>query len=188
MDNIVFVKTVDIDTKTIDAKNIKNNLINQQPIQTQKNNKVTPLKHLKPLKPLKSIIKKPNSYSYINSYSCIFSYICCECYNKENLDSRCCGICFYCGDYIYCDNEKKYCYNCITSDIYDIWCFNNPNEYFKSGMFLTSGGYGNEPDICCTLFAGIILCKFALTLPCLICSTFNGTINCICRTNRNYLF
>ena len=52
MDNIVFVKTVDIDTKTIDAKNIKNNLINQQPIQTQKNNKVTPLKHLKPLKPM----------------------------------------------------------------------------------------------------------------------------------------
>ena len=183
MDNIVFV-----DTKTIAAKNIKNNLINQQPIQTQKNNKVIPLKPLNDLKPLKSIIKKPNSYSYINFYSCICSYICCECYNKENLDSRCCGICFYCGDYIYCDNENKYCYNCITSNIYDVWCFNNPNEYFKSGMFLTSSGYGNEPDICCTLFAGIILCKFALTLPCLICSTFNGTINCICRTNRNYLF
>jgi hypothetical protein len=199
MDNIVFVKTgnaktidsktIDtktIDAKTIDAKTIKNNLINQQPLKIRKQ------ENLKSFNTLNPIIKNSNlnsySYSYTNFYSCICSCICCKCYNKENLDSRCCGICFYCGDYIVCDNKDKCCYNCIASDIHDVWCLNNPNEYFKSGLFLSSGGYGNETDCCCTLFVGIIFCKFVLTLPCLICSSFNGIINCICRTNRNYLF
>jgi hypothetical protein len=116
------------------------------------------------------------------------SCTCCKCFHKENLDSRCCGICFYCGEYIYCKKESGFCYGCITSDTNDVWCVKNPCEYFNSGLFLTSGGYGKEPDWFCTLFAGLILCKFALTFPCLLCSFVNGSINCICRTNRNYLF
>lgn len=110
----------------------------------------------------------------------------CNCYNKENIDARCCGACYYCGDYIYCKNENLWCYKCCSEDCN--YCFNNPNEYFKSGCFQTSSGPGIETDCLCTLFAGIILCKFALTFPFLLCSFCNGTLNCICNTNRNYLF
>ena len=149
----------------IKANTIKNNLILQQPNlekKTENNNK--------------NDEKKSKYCNY------------CKCYHKETLDSRCCGICFYCGEYIYCEKENKCCYKCITSDLEDKWCLNNPNEYFKSGLFLTSGGYGHEPDCFCTVFAGIVLCKFALTFPCLLCSILNGTMNCVCGTDKNYLF
>ena len=165
--SVVTTKNV-IKANTIKANTIKNNLIYQQP-DFKKNEAKTGTKK-------EEIIKTENKYK------------CCECYYKETLDSRCCGLCFYCGDYIYCVKENKCCYNCITPDLNDVWCVNNPCEYFKSGLFLTSGGYGHEPDWCCTLFGGICLCKFPLTLPCLLCSFFNGSINCICKTNRNYLF
>ena len=149
----------------IKANTIKNNLILQQPNlekKTENNNK-----------------NDETKYEFCN---------CCECYYKDTLDSRCCGICFYCGEYIYCEKENKCCYKCITSDLEEQWCLNNPNEYFKSGLFLTSGGYGNKPDCFCTVFAGIVLCKFALTFPCLLCSILNGTMNCVCGTDKNYLF
>ena len=150
----------------IKANTIKNNLILQQPNLEKKGNK--------------------DDKNFEKKYKCCNNF--CKCYHKETLDSRCCGLCFYCGEYIYCDKEGKCCYNCITSDLEQKWCLNNPNEYFKSGLFLTSGGYGNEPDCCCTLFAGIVLGKFALTFPCLLCSILNGTMNCVCGTDKNYLF
>ncbi len=149
----------------IKANTIKNNLILQQPNLEKKT-------------------EKDNKNDEKKSEFCN----CCKCYHKDTLDSRCCGICFYCGEYIYCEKENKCCYKCITSELEDKWCLNNPNEYFKSGLFLTSGGYGHEPDCFCTVFAGIVLCKFALTFPCLLCSILNGTINCVCGTDKNYLF
>jgi hypothetical protein len=154
----------------IKANTIKNNLISLQP-----DFKKNEAKKEEKEKKLENNVKKEENK-------------CCECYNKETLDSRCCGLCFYCGEYIYCVKENKCCYNCITSDLEDKWCVNNPCEYFNSGLFLTSSGYGNEPDCFCTVFAGIVLCKFALTFPWLLCSMCNGTINCICETDKNYLF
>ena len=162
-----------INANTIKANTIKNNLILQQP--DFKNNEVK-----KEVKKVKEVKKEENEVKT--------KYKCCECYYKDTLDSRCCGICFYCGEYIYCEKENKCCYKCITSDLEEQWCLNNPNEYFKSGLFLTSSGYGHEPDCFCTIFAGIVLCKFALTFPCLLCSILNGTINCVCCTDKNYLF
>ena len=155
--------------KNIEANTIKNNLILQQP---KINNTYTV-----------TDLNQPKNKKQYKSCKC------CECYYKDTLDSRCCGLCFYCGDYIYCENKGECCYNCITSDLdkNNIWCFKNPIDYFNSGCFLTSSGYGNSPDCFCTVFAGIILCKFALTTPWLLCSMFNGTINCICNTNKNYL-
>ena len=157
--------------KNIEANTIKNNLILQQPKNKDKDTCTD--------------ISKEKKLGNTNTEN----YNCCECYYKDTLDSRCCGLCFYCGDYIYCENKDKCCYNCITSDLDkdNIWCFKNPIDYFNSGCFLTSSGYGNSPDCFCTVFAGIILCKFALTTPWLLCSMFNGTINCICDTNKNYL-
>ena len=150
------------------ANTIKNNLILQQPKNIEKNKDTS----------------KEEKIDTTNTEK----YKCCECYYKDTLDSRCCGLCFYFGDSIYCDKKNKCCYNCISSDISDIWCFNNPNDYFSSGCFLTSSGYGKEPECFCTVFAGIVLCKFALTFPWLLCSMLNGTINCVCGTNKNYLF
>lgn len=104
-------------------------------------------------------------------------------------DSRCCGAFYLCGDKIYCDNEKQCCYKCCSKNTDDKWCPVNPSEYFSSGCFLTSSGSGSEPDCLCTLFAGILLGKFALTFPFLLGSVFNLTMNCVCNTNnKNYLF
>jgi hypothetical protein len=160
---MVTVVIINTKSENIEANTIKNNLILQQPNCKKENKSLEP-----------------------KTEKC--NYKCCECYYKETLDSRCCGLCFYCGEYIYCEKETKCCYNCITSNLEDTWCLNNPIEYFHSGLFLTSGGYGHSPDCCCTLFAGIFLGKFALTFPCLLCSIFNGTINCVCGTDKNYLF
>jgi hypothetical protein len=115
-------------------------------------------------------------------------WVCCGCCRNDTEEARCCGLCFYCGEYIYCNNKDKCCYKCITADVENSWCFKNPCEYFESGCFLTDDGNGNEPECCCTLFAGICLCKFAVTSPWLLCSIFNGFINCICGTDKNYLF
>ena len=116
------------------------------------------------------------------------SFHCCECYYKKTRDSRCCGLCFYCGKYIYCNKEHKCCYKCCTPDLKDVWCFRNPSEYFDSGCFLTASGPGTETDCLCTIIVGFCLCKFPLTFPFLLCSVCNGTINYICGTDKNYLF
>ena len=165
----------------IKANTIKNNLISQQP--DFKKNEVK-----KEVKEVKKEVKKEENEVKKEENEVKTKYKCCECYYKETLDSRCCGLCFYCGEYIYCEKENKCCYKCITSDLEEKWCLNNPSEYFKSGLFLTSSGYGHEPDCFCTVFAGIMLGKFALTFPCLLCSILNGTINCVCCTDKNYLF
>ena len=168
-------KITDTDTdKNIEATTIINNLILQQPkikdTDTSKEKKLG------------------NTNNNTNADSNTIKYKCCECYYRDTLDSRCCGICFYCGDSIYCKKENKCCNNCISPDLSESWCFKNPYDYFNSGCFLTSGGYGNEPDCCCTVFAGVVLCKFAFTSPWLLCSIFNGSINCVCGTDKNYLF
>lgn len=161
---------VDTDTHThIEATTIINNLILQQPTNKDKDK------------------NKDTNTSKDKKIDNTEKYNCCECYYRDTLDSRCCGLCFYCGDYIYCKKEKNCFNNCISPDLSESWCFKNPYEYFASGCFLTSGGYGNEPDCCCTVFAGVVLCKFALTFPWLLCSTVNGAINCMCETDKNYL-
>ena len=170
-------KITDTD-KNIEATTIKNNLILQQPkIKDKDKDKDTG-------KDTGKDTSKEKKLGNTNTKKCK----CCECYYRDTLDSRCCGICFYCGDSIYCKKEKKCCNNCISSDLSESWCFKNPYDYFNSGCFLTSGGYGNEPDCCCTVFAGVVLCKFALTSPWLLCSMPNGSINCVCGTDKNYLF
>ena len=173
--------------KNIEATTIKNNLILQQPKNKDKD-KDTCTYTCTDTSKEKKLGKTNNNNTNTNSDSNTKKYKCCECYYRDTLDSRCCGICFYCGDFIYCKKDNKCCNNCISPDLTESWCFKNPYDYFNSGCFLTSGGYGNEPDCCCTVFAGVVLCKFALTSPWLLCSIFNGSINCVCGTDKNYLF
>ena len=176
MVTVVITKTKDT-VCAFPANTIKNNLILLQPIQNkEKDTSIQPS------------INQPQP-KWCNWCDWCDWCNCCECYHKDTTDARCCGLCFHCGDYIYCENKDKCCHNCITSNLEDSCCFKTPNEYFASGCFLTSSGYGNhEPECFCTLFAGIVLCKFALTFPFLLCSILNGTINCVCDTNKNYLF
>lgn len=168
--------------KNIEATTIINNLILQQPkIKDKDTGKDTG-------KDTSKEKKLGNTNNNTNADSNTKKYKCCECYYRDTLDSRCCGICFYCGDSIYCEKNKTCCTHCISPDLSESWCFKNPYDYFNSGCFLTSGGYGNEPDCCCTVFAGVVLCKFALTSPWLLCSMCNGSINYVCGTDKNYLF
>jgi hypothetical protein len=113
---------------------------------------------------------------------------CCNCYDKSNNDVRCCGACVLYPNIFVCNDKTKNCNECCSKDPSNSWCFINPEQYFNSGCFLTSSGYGSEPEWCCTLFAGIVLGKFALTFPFLLCSILNCGINCCCCTERNYFF
>ena len=101
----------------------------------------------------------------------------CGCYDKElSNDMRCCGLC-----YCYCQNLNKedQC-NC---------CNETFKEYYNSGYFITTSGYGNTEEPCencvCTIMC--LPFKFPLFFSCFLGSIFNNMIN-ICRnTNNNYL-
>ena len=106
---------------------------------------------------------------------------CCFCYNKESIDSRCCGACYCC-----CPSHNKYeqCY----------FCPNNLTEYWFSGYVQTDVGYGASKDTCskdeCSFCC--VVCfpvKFPLFFPCFLGSVFNHSINCIRgkKIDNNYL-
>lgn len=104
----------------------------------------------------------------------------CKCYKADSFDSRCCGVCYCCGCRIINNEDKeKHCY----------FCPNTFSEYWDSGYVQTTAGYGNpEADkngVCCWL---CFFPKLALFWPCLFGSLANNCINCIRKTDSNYLF
>jgi hypothetical protein len=95
----------------------------------------------------------------------------CYCYNKVSTDSRCFGIC-------YCFCPAKNIDKDLDNNRCDI-CPNTFKEYIDSGYFNT------ENDGLCTILCLPI--KIPLFFPCILGTACNNFINCLCKTNRNYL-
>ena len=96
---------------------------------------------------------------------------CCACYKEDSTDTRCFGLC-------YCFCPAKNIDKDLDSGRCDI-CPNHMKEYIKSGYFNT------ENDGLCTVLCLPI--KIPLFFPCILGSACNNFINCICKTDRNYL-
>ena len=110
-----------------------------------------------------------------------------KCVNLDGVeliyDRRCCGTC-----YCLCPSKAQ--------DKQCNMCDNNVYDFCNSGYIQTHDGLGNSEDVqgkecnmdnCfCT-----VLCfpfKFTLFFPCFIGSIFNGCINKLASTNKNYIF
>ena len=96
----------------------------------------------------------------------------CECYSKESVDSRCCGICYH----LCTAPLEKQCNICpIDLDDYVDSCYCKTTELPNS-----------SDDCFCTTFCCPI--KFPLFISCFLGSIFNGYINWCFSTDRNYIF
>jgi hypothetical protein len=104
------------------------------------------------------------------------------CYSTESHESRCCGACYW---LCHPNPEKDRCECCPNT-----FC-----DYWKSGYIQTTQGSVNDEDrcsececddCCCTLFCFPL--KFPIFFPCFLGSVFNGCMNKICGTERNYWF
>ena len=101
-----------------------------------------------------------------------YNLFCCKtgCYRKDSPDMRCCGLCYMCSD-----------------EPTDGCCIPTMTEYFKSGLWKTTDGYGSDSDnYCCTIIC--LPVKIPLCFPCLLATIFNSIINSCRGTNNNYLF
>ena len=96
---------------------------------------------------------------------------CCGCYKEDSTDTRCFGLCYFFCPAKNIDKE-------LDSGRCDI-CPNHMKEYIKSGYFNT------ENDGLCTVLCLPI--KIPLFFPCILGSACNNFINCVCKTDRNYL-
>ena len=102
--------------------------------------------------------------------------VCC-CYNKQSKDMRCCGLCY---TFCYVPNKDDQCYMCL----------NTFEEYYTSGYFITTCGYGKTDDECenCVPTTLCLPIKLPIFFTCLLGSIFNNCINYCRVTNANYLF
>ena len=142
----------------------------------------TPPKYEEP-KNIESTIKKnniknnsnPNRSEYIPSNR---KGACC--YSAESHDSRCCGACYW-----LCPSTVEEQCNC---------CPNTFCDYWKSGYIQTTDGILREEERCdececddCFWTTVCLPCKFPIFFPCLLGSVFNGCMNKLCGSERNYL-
>jgi hypothetical protein len=142
----------------------------------------TPPKYEEP-KNIERIIKNNNSNSKPNRSEYIppkRKGACC--YSAESDDSRCCGACYWlCPSSA--DEEQN---NCCPST----FC-----EYWKSGYIQTTDGTLRDEERCdececddCFWTTVCLPCKFPIFFPCFLGAVFNGCMNKICGSERNYWF
>lgn len=110
-----------------------------------------------------------------------FIYKVCKCYKKQSIDSRCCGLCYYLCPLTLEERE----YNNKHYNICNV-CPAGLDEYIKSCYFKTSDLPNSQDDCFCTTFCCPF--KFPLFITCFLGSIFNSYVNCICDTNKNYIF
>jgi hypothetical protein len=133
----------------------------------------TPPKYEEP-KNIESTIKKNNIKNNSNRKGAC-------CYSAESDDSRCCGACYWlCPSSA--DEEQNNC--CPTT-----FC-----DYWKSGYIQTTDGTLIQEERCdececddCFWTTMCLPCKFPIFFPCFLGSVFNGCMNKICGSERNYL-
>ena len=115
----------------------------------------------------KPIINQPNK----------MTCSCCGCYNKESMDMRCCGICYYRYDNL---DKQEQCNIC--PETLDVYC--------TSSYIVTECKPSHNTDDCDHCIP-TILClplKLPMCFPCLLGSVFNNSINYCRGTHTNYCF
>jgi hypothetical protein len=115
----------------------------------------------------KPIINQPNK----------MTCSCCGCYNKNSMDMRCCGICYYRYDNL---DKQEQCNIC--PETLDVYC--------TSSYIVTECKPSHNTDDCEHCIP-TILClplKLPMCFPCLLGSVFNNSINYCRGTHTNYCF
>jgi hypothetical protein len=110
-----------------------------------------------------------------------FIYKLCKCYKKQSIDSRCCGLCYYLCPLTPEDRE----YNNKHYNICNV-CPAGLDDYINSCYCKTTDSPNSPDDCLCTTFCCPV--KFPLFITCFLGSIFNSYVNCLCNTNKNYIF
>ena len=164
---VLQIDTIKSDTnKNIKINYLELSILNKQPVKNENikyNIKINDQKNMQ--KNIQNNIQKKEKENKM-----------CCCYNKASKDMRCCGLCY---TFCYITNKDDQCFMCL----------NTFEEYYTSGYFITTCGYGETNEDCenCVPTVFCLPVKLPLFLPCLLGSIFNNCINCCRDTDANYL-